>query len=65
MNTGLISDPAVPFGGVKESGQGREGARLGVEEYLEVSHSTGACIGKMNTFADYFKTKSITMNIDA
>ena len=41
MNTGLISDPAVPFGGIKESGQGREGATLGVEEYLEVSHSIG------------------------
>lgn len=37
MNTGLISDPATPFGGVKESGQGREGSTLGVEEYLEVS----------------------------
>ena len=33
VNTGLISDPASPFGGVKESGFGREGSRLGVEEY--------------------------------
>ena len=33
VNTGLISDPAAPFGGVKESGFGREGSRYGVAEY--------------------------------
>lgn len=34
VNTGLISDPAAPFGGVKESGFGREGSLYGVDEYL-------------------------------
>lgn len=34
VNTGLISDPAAPFGGVKESGFGREGSLLGIEEYV-------------------------------
>lgn len=34
VNTGLISDPASPFGGVKESGFGREGSFLGVDEYV-------------------------------
>jgi succinate-semialdehyde dehydrogenase/glutarate-semialdehyde dehydrogenase len=34
VNTGLISDPAAPFGGVKESGFGREGSALGIEEYM-------------------------------
>lgn len=34
VNTGLISDPAAPFGGVKESGFGREGSKYGVDEYL-------------------------------
>lgn len=33
VNTGLISDPAAPFGGVKESGFGREGSKYGVGEY--------------------------------
>ncbi|KAH6692588.1 Aldehyde/histidinol dehydrogenase [Plectosphaerella plurivora] len=33
VNTGLISDPAAPFGGVKESGFGREGSKYGVAEY--------------------------------
>ena len=33
-NTGLISDRAAPFGGVKESGFGREGSLLGIEEYM-------------------------------
>ncbi len=35
VNTGVISDAAVPFGGVKESGMGREGGRQGMAEYLE------------------------------
>jgi succinate-semialdehyde dehydrogenase / glutarate-semialdehyde dehydrogenase len=34
VNTGLISDAAVPFGGVKESGFGREGSGLGIDEYM-------------------------------
>ncbi|CAI7568871.1 unnamed protein product [Penicillium pancosmium] len=40
VNTGLISDPATPFGGVKESGEGREGSTLGVEEYIETKSIT-------------------------
>jgi hypothetical protein len=36
MNTGLISTEVVPFGGVKESGMGREGSRLGLDDYLNV-----------------------------
>lgn len=34
VNTGLISDPAAPFGGVKHSGFGREGSKYGIEEYM-------------------------------
>jgi succinate-semialdehyde dehydrogenase/glutarate-semialdehyde dehydrogenase len=35
VNRGLISDPAAPFGGVKQSGLGREGAQDGMLEFLE------------------------------
>jgi succinate-semialdehyde dehydrogenase / glutarate-semialdehyde dehydrogenase len=35
VNTGVISNPAAPFGGVKASGLGREGGAEGIEEYLE------------------------------
>ena len=35
LNTGLVSNPAAPFGGVKQSGLGREGGFEGIEEYLE------------------------------
>jgi len=35
VNRGLVSDPSAPFGGMKQSGIGREGARAGLEEYLE------------------------------
>nr|BFE59394.1 NAD-dependent succinate-semialdehyde dehydrogenase [Dactylosporangium thailandense] len=38
INRGLVSDPAAPFGGVKQSGIGREGARAGIEEYLETQY---------------------------
>ena len=36
INTGLISTEVAPFGGVKESGLGREGSHLGVDDYLEI-----------------------------
>ncbi|WP_193096751.1 NAD-dependent succinate-semialdehyde dehydrogenase [Brevibacterium sp. FME17] len=36
LNTGLVSNPAAPFGGVKKSGLGREGGRVGIEEFLEI-----------------------------
>ena len=38
LNRGLISDPAAPFGGVKQSGVGREGSHHGMEEYLELKY---------------------------
>ncbi|WP_025038430.1 NAD-dependent succinate-semialdehyde dehydrogenase [Bradyrhizobium sp. DOA9] len=36
LNTGLISTEVAPFGGIKQSGLGREGAQVGIEEYLEM-----------------------------
>jgi succinate-semialdehyde dehydrogenase/glutarate-semialdehyde dehydrogenase len=42
INTGLISTEVAPFGGVKESGLGREGSKYGIEEYLEIKY---LCIG--------------------
>lgn len=42
VNTGLISTAEVPFGGVKQSGLGREGGRQGIEDYLEVKY---LCLG--------------------
>ena len=38
VNTGLISTEVAPFGGVKESGLGREGSRYGIEDYLEIKY---------------------------
>jgi succinate-semialdehyde dehydrogenase/glutarate-semialdehyde dehydrogenase len=38
INEGLISTEVAPFGGVKESGIGREGARQGIDEYLEIKY---------------------------
>jgi succinate-semialdehyde dehydrogenase/glutarate-semialdehyde dehydrogenase len=38
MNTGLVSNPAAPFGGVKASGFGREGGFEGIEEYLDTTY---------------------------
>lgn len=40
INTGLISDVAMPFGGIKESGFGREGSQHGIEEYMTVKAVT-------------------------
>jgi succinate-semialdehyde dehydrogenase/glutarate-semialdehyde dehydrogenase len=38
LNTGLVSNPAAPFGGIKQSGLGREGGRVGIEEYLDTKY---------------------------
>ncbi len=46
VNTGLISDPAAPFGGVKESGFGREGSSYGIAEYQVTKMVTFGGMGK-------------------
>ena len=38
LNRGLVSDPAAPFGGVKQSGIGREGGHEGMLEYTETKY---------------------------
>jgi succinate-semialdehyde dehydrogenase/glutarate-semialdehyde dehydrogenase len=38
LNRGLVSDPAAPFGGMKQSGIGREGAHEGLKEFLETQY---------------------------
>jgi|SRR5882724_301755 len=38
INTGIISTEVAPFGGVKESGLGREGSKYGLEEFLEIKY---------------------------
>ncbi|MDP3036701.1 MAG: NAD-dependent succinate-semialdehyde dehydrogenase [Rhodocyclaceae bacterium] len=42
VNVGLIANEVAPFGGVKQSGLGREGSRHGIEEYLEIKY---VCLG--------------------
>ncbi len=45
INEGIISTEVAPFGGVKESGLGREGSRYGIEDYLEIKY---LCMGGIN-----------------
>lgn len=42
INTGLISTEMAPFGGIKQSGQGREGSKYGLDDYLEIKY---LCLG--------------------
>jgi succinate-semialdehyde dehydrogenase/glutarate-semialdehyde dehydrogenase len=42
VNTGIISTEVAPFGGMKESGIGREGSRYGVDDWLELKY---VCLG--------------------
>ena len=44
LNTGLISTEVAPFGGVKESGTGREGSKYGILEYTEIKY---VCVGEV------------------
>ncbi|MBP0628337.1 NADP-dependent succinate-semialdehyde dehydrogenase [Cupriavidus sp. AcVe19-1a] len=45
INTGLISNEVAPFGGVKQSGLGREGSKYGLDEYLEIKY---LCMGGLD-----------------
>ncbi|KAK4285634.1 hypothetical protein QN277_002306 [Acacia crassicarpa] len=45
VNEGVISTEVAPFGGVKQSGLGREGSKYGLDEYLEIKY---VCLGNMN-----------------
>ena len=45
VNEGIISTEMAPFGGVKESGTGREGSKYGIEDYLEIKY---LCMGGIN-----------------
>ena len=45
INEGIISNEMAPFGGVKESGLGREGSKYGIDEYLETQY---LCLGGMS-----------------
>ncbi len=45
INTGIISNEVAPFGGVKESGIGREGSKYGIDEFLEIKY---LCMGDID-----------------
>ena len=45
INVGIISNEIAPFGGIKESGIGREGSKYGIEEFVEVKY---LCMGDVN-----------------
>jgi succinate-semialdehyde dehydrogenase/glutarate-semialdehyde dehydrogenase len=45
INEGIISTAEAPFGGVKQSGLGREGSKYGIEDYLEVKYLALGGIG--------------------
>jgi succinate-semialdehyde dehydrogenase/glutarate-semialdehyde dehydrogenase len=42
INSGIISTAIAPFGGVKQSGMGREGSKYGLDEYVEIKY---LCMG--------------------
>jgi succinate-semialdehyde dehydrogenase/glutarate-semialdehyde dehydrogenase len=42
INTGIISTEVAPFGGVKQSGLGREGSKYGIDDFLSIKYM---CIG--------------------
>lgn len=46
INEGAISNAAAPFGGVKQSGNGREGSKYGLDDYLEIKY---LCMGGLNS----------------
>lgn len=46
INDGILSTEVAPFGGIKESGVGREGSKYGIDEYMEIKY---LCMGGMTS----------------
>jgi succinate-semialdehyde dehydrogenase/glutarate-semialdehyde dehydrogenase len=46
LNEGLISTELAPFGGIKESGVGREGSKYGIDDYLEIKYVCAGGLGR-------------------
>ena len=46
VNDGAISSETIPFGGIKQSGMGREGSKYGLEDYLNIKYT---CIGNVES----------------
>ena len=46
VNDGAISSETIPFGGIKQSGMGREGSKYGLEDYLNIKYT---CIGSVES----------------
>ena len=46
VNDGAISSETIPFGGIKQSGMGREGSKYGLEDYLNIKYT---CIGNIES----------------
>lgn len=46
VNDGIISTEVAPFGGVKQSGLGREGSKYGIDEYVELKYTLMAGLGR-------------------
>lgn len=44
VNEGLVSSETIPFGGIKQSGIGKEGSKYGIEDYLNIKY---ICIGNV------------------
>ncbi|GFO82113.1 MAG: hypothetical protein A49_17400 [Methyloceanibacter sp.] len=61
INEGMISTELAPFGGVKESGQGREGSHHGIEEFLELKYvmmgGTRRLMAESAATADRYKAR--------
>jgi len=45
INEGIISSEVIPFGGMKESGIGREGSKYGIEEFVQIKY---LCMGGLD-----------------
>ena len=61
VNEGMISNPEAPFGGVKESGFGREGSRHGIDDFTNLKY---VCFGGLQNWNSNLKTRNTFLIVD-
>ena len=65
LNQGMVSNAAAPFGGVKQSGFGREGGPEGIDEYLDIKYVRDGAVNPLHRVREWFEEAAASGLVEA